>query len=310
MANLNELENQIRSANELGRMNLKKAGVKVSEAATTYEIMTAIAEISGGGVIYESIVYNDDNTITLTDKDGNEHTMECEYTDGKLTSVKYDEREIILTYDGDLLDYVGETKVNLINAPLSTKGSGDSSLDHTVKFMADGGPYEIIQVTDGCSVNAPSVNPESADSVFAYWQIDDEKVEFPFLPETDTVITALFVESYASTLYAHFNVDKTIYPYLIVFNSVGDRGTVEIMFAQSITYETNGVILKNWICTRQAVTDLTDIEALVNEITNKHSGKFTSLTPADSVAIGFSDTCYYYGNFDFTGTAKQFERIY
>ena len=86
----------------------------------------AILDIVGGGggdVIigadYTNIVYNEDDTITLTDKDGVEHTMECEYTDGKLTSVKYDGKAVKLTYDGDVLVKVGKTAVDMANVPLS-----------------------------------------------------------------------------------------------------------------------------------------------------------------------------------------------
>ena len=35
--------------------------------------------VSGGGVSYTSIVYNDDDTITLIDTDGITHTMVCTY---------------------------------------------------------------------------------------------------------------------------------------------------------------------------------------------------------------------------------------
>jgi N-acetylneuraminic acid mutarotase len=78
-----------------------------------------------GGAVYESIVYNEDNTITLTDKNGVVHTMECEYTDGKTTSVKYDGKAIELAYDGDVLVKVGGTVVDVNNAP----ASGGTSLN-------------------------------------------------------------------------------------------------------------------------------------------------------------------------------------
>lgn len=120
MATIKEVKEQIQNANALGRANLTEKGVEISENATTFDIMTAIAEISGSGggdVIigadYTNIVYNEDNTITLTDKDGVIHTMECEYTDGKLTSVKYDGKKVELTYDGDVLVKVGKTEIDL-----------------------------------------------------------------------------------------------------------------------------------------------------------------------------------------------------
>ncbi len=94
--------------------------------------------VSGGGTNYESIVYNEDNTITLTDKDGVIHTMECEYTDGKLTSVKYDGKAVELTYDGDVLIKVGKTAVNVnpkqefsleVTSTFESKRVGDENAD-------------------------------------------------------------------------------------------------------------------------------------------------------------------------------------
>lgn len=54
MATIQQLKTQIENANALGRTNLSEKGVKLPETATTYNIMTAIAEIvSGGGVVSE-----------------------------------------------------------------------------------------------------------------------------------------------------------------------------------------------------------------------------------------------------------------
>ena len=72
----------------------------------------------GGGVTYTSIVYNTDNTITLTDTDGVVHTMVCTYDGaGKLVSASYDNDGISLTYEGDVLVKVGGTAVDVGNAP-------------------------------------------------------------------------------------------------------------------------------------------------------------------------------------------------
>ena len=135
MATIKEVKEQIQNANALGRANLTEKGVAISADATTYEIMKAISEIvSGGGSQYTSIVYNKDNTITLTDKDGVIHTMECEYTDGKLTSVKYDSKAVELTYDCDVLVKVGKTAVDVSNVPkeLKTTVKADSSASNLV----------------------------------------------------------------------------------------------------------------------------------------------------------------------------------
>ena len=117
--NILDLKMQVEDVNALGRHNLTEKGVTVGENATTYDIMTAIAEITGGsgGIQYTNIVYNENNTITLTDKNGVVHTMICTYENDMLVSVTYDGKAIELVYDGDVLVSVGNTTVDIANAP-------------------------------------------------------------------------------------------------------------------------------------------------------------------------------------------------
>lgn len=120
MATIQQLKTQIENANALGITNLAEKGVELPETATTYEIMSKIAEVSGSGTEYTSIVYNTDNTITLTDKDGAIHTMSCTYEDGKLIGATYDGKAVDLTYNGDVLVNVGNTVVDVANAPATS----------------------------------------------------------------------------------------------------------------------------------------------------------------------------------------------
>lgn len=149
--------------------------------------------VSGDGGIgesteYKSITYNDDDTITLIGKDDSEHTMVCTYEGKKLVGVKYDGKAIRLGYKNDALNSVGTTAVDLSNA----KTSGVSSVDHTVKFLANGSLYEIVSVKDGNLVNAPSGIPTSEIGTFTKWLKDGVKAEFPFVPREDVNIIALF----------------------------------------------------------------------------------------------------------------------
>lgn len=139
----------------------------------------------GGGASYTDIVYNEDNTITLTDKDGTEHTMVCTYENSKLVGVTYDGRKIDLLYDGAWLDKVGRTDVNLEKIP---------TLDYTVTFVVEGKPYKIVDLTDGLLVDAPSVNPTSsiAGEHFRGWKDGDEFAELPCVPEKNIVFNAYF----------------------------------------------------------------------------------------------------------------------
>ena len=123
MATIQDIKTKLLNANALGRTNLAEQGVELSADATTYDIMQAIAEIvgsSGSGTEYTSIVYNTDNTITLTDKDGAIHTMSCTYEDGKLIGVTYDGKAVDLTYNGDVLVKLGNTVVDIANAPATS----------------------------------------------------------------------------------------------------------------------------------------------------------------------------------------------
>jgi hypothetical protein len=125
------------------------------------EMAEAIKAINtdGGGVTYTGIVYNEDNTITLTDKDGVEHTMECEYTDGKLTSVKYDGKTVELVYDGDLLVKVGKTAVDVANAPKEplTTIKADSSVVEVI--------LPVIVPTVTAEINNGTIEIDSSASL-------------------------------------------------------------------------------------------------------------------------------------------------
>ena len=145
-------------------------------------------QVSGGGASYTSITYKDNDTIELLDKDGTEHIMACVYEDDKLVSVTYDGKSIKLGYEDDVLKSVGKTAVDLTNA----KTNGGVSLDHTVTFLADGEPYEVVSVRNGNSVNAPATRPISNSGVFVGWMLNNETIDFPYLFESDVELVAKF----------------------------------------------------------------------------------------------------------------------
>ena len=163
MATIQDLKTQIENVNALGRTNLAEKGVEVSADATTYGIMQAIAEIVGssgsGGVSYTNIVYNTDNTITLTDKDGAIHTMSCTYEDGKLIGVTYDGKAVDLTYNGDALVKVGKTAVDVANAPKEplTTIKADSSVVGVI--------LPVIVPTVTAEINNGTVQADSSASL-------------------------------------------------------------------------------------------------------------------------------------------------
>lgn len=156
---MGKLTDAINTNNALGRQNLSDKGVVVAETATTYEIMSAIAEVSGGGVQYTNIEYNEDDTITLTDKDGITHTMVCTYDDaGKLVEVTYEDGKVVeMTYEGEDLTNVGNTVVKLSGYGYVPTREEITITDADTLFMTvsgtiNGNTYELYKVNDGLAI--------------------------------------------------------------------------------------------------------------------------------------------------------------
>lgn len=152
----------------------------IREKSGTTELMQPadmpqmIMELSGDAE-YTDITYNEDNTITLTDKNGTVHTMECEYSeDGKLMAVSYDGKPIELTYDGDLLVKIGETAVDMENAPATSGATfnvayGETPPEDTSKLWIKANEPENVSVgsdVDGVeSITTPNVLPEKSSNM-------------------------------------------------------------------------------------------------------------------------------------------------
>ena len=137
MALINEL-------NIIGNAIREKTGGK--ELIPLKEMASAILSIQGGGGVTESIeyadiVYNEDNTITLTETNGTIHTMACEYDGDKLISITYDGETIELTYDGDVLVAIGGMSVDMSNAPAT------SGTDTRLKELVEGTLTELVDDT-------------------------------------------------------------------------------------------------------------------------------------------------------------------
>ena len=99
--------------------NAYRVAVGSTEPIVVGELTAKVTEAMGSGVSvkYKSIIYNEDNTITLIDKDEVEHTISCVYKGNKLTTIAYDDKEIPLTYNGDTLISINNKEINLEYAP-------------------------------------------------------------------------------------------------------------------------------------------------------------------------------------------------
>lgn len=71
---------------------------------------------------YKNITYNDDNTMTLVDGDGIEHTISCVYDDGKITGITCDNKLITVAYDNDQLVSVNGVNIDIGNVPINSDG--------------------------------------------------------------------------------------------------------------------------------------------------------------------------------------------
>lgn len=97
------------------------------------------AQLGGEGesIQYTDVICNDDDTVTLIDTNGIEHTITCVYENNRLTSMTYDGKEVVTVYDFGKLVAVGETEVDVSNTPL----------DNTLETLID--KSGVLDSTDG-----------------------------------------------------------------------------------------------------------------------------------------------------------------
>ncbi len=100
------------------------------ESVAIGELVDKLAEAmnnadSGISIEYKSIIYNEDDTVTLIDNNNVEHIISCTYEDGKIVAITLDDEEIKLSYDGNKLIAVEDTEINLG----SILGDADNTLN-------------------------------------------------------------------------------------------------------------------------------------------------------------------------------------
>ncbi len=217
MVTLQELKAKIENANALGIANLGRKGVEVPESATTYEIMQSIAEIVSDGSEYTTIVFNGDNTITLTDTDGVIHTMVCEYdNNGKLSALTYDATEISLTYEGDSLIEIGGTEFHSINTNCLDEVYKYFGVDKTVyPYLTIGVKPDSNNQQNSIAVGFTKEKPVSTTVLYTALDLGGERLYGYIAPDSlpdavnfDTVFelivnSGLILEEYATGIAAN-----------------------------------------------------------------------------------------------------------
>lgn len=109
-----------------------------SEPVAVGEFTNKLTEVlSATGIIYKTITYNEDGSITLIDNNDIQHTINCVYNGSKLSCIKYDGRIINLKYDGDTLTHINNKQINFDFAPIFDTGSGESAVYKLITYNAD-----------------------------------------------------------------------------------------------------------------------------------------------------------------------------
>jgi hypothetical protein len=85
------------------------------------EILNLSMEYPEAG--YLTVTYDgDDHVLIFTDDEGQEHRMECEYEDGKITNIKYNGEELNLAYKENDLVMIEDVDIDISKAMVDNLG--------------------------------------------------------------------------------------------------------------------------------------------------------------------------------------------
>ncbi len=146
------------------------------------------------------------------------------------------------------------------NAKFESLGVG---LGYKVTFLVDGNVYQTIFVTEGNTVDAPTTEPTSESGVFGGWQdAEGNEITFPYTPQGDIELTAIFYTSYAPELYTHFGMSEETYPCVAV--AVQEDGKTRVVFSQNPLNNTTNVAYKHFTIERTSgVSGVTDSKTVI-----------------------------------------------
>ena len=134
---------------------LSAIGAAIREKNGTEELLTleqmvvAISEIKGGGegIVYTNISSNDDGSFSLTDVEGNKHTLIPTVNEnGTITAIDFDGETIELTYDDNgALIAIGDTVTDFSNVIVDEEAAGGEedflATRFVTNFMSMGGAF-------------------------------------------------------------------------------------------------------------------------------------------------------------------------
>jgi len=107
--------------------------------------------------------YKDDNTIELLDKNNIAHILSCTYEDNKLVAISYDSKTIKLGYEGDVLVSVGNTAIDIANAPKTPATNVQTNVQANSCVAQVVSPVVLDTVT--VKINSGTVQVDSSASL-------------------------------------------------------------------------------------------------------------------------------------------------
>ena len=207
------------------------------------------------------------------------------------------ENDYVVLNNGNVIEYVLTIKGYIIaykdgNTTIESEKDSNSNskkinaLDYTVTFTVDSEPYHITSVTAGQAINIPATNPIKDGEKFSCWQIGGKTVSFPYTPNEDVEMNALFLTG-TDRLYSHFGVDKNEYPDLFIY-SIG--GKVKFYFCDELYFyndDTSDLRTKKnyvsfwpatYVYTDSTMTDINDVlSAIEDSEEDLYYGSFTGV---------------------------------
>ena len=177
---------------------IEESGIVNADGSVKEKIEQLIEKAKTGGKDYADIIYNDDDTVTLVEKNGTEHTISCEFDNNRIISMTYDGTEVAVVYNGDELVSVGETEVDVANVTLdnsldvlidqsrvldSTEGTATEKVERLIdKAVFSKYYYEWSETTTTLSLKGwsgetiPLINPINATGLVYFLQ--DSQIEY------------------------------------------------------------------------------------------------------------------------------------
>ena len=152
---------------------------------------------------------------------------------GQVTSGLFQYDNYFISYDGNKAIISENTDLNNFDCNVSNNDT-INKLDHTVTFMVEDKPYEIVSVTSGNTVTAPSGIPMSDNGSFVWWQdVNGEKITFPYLPTADVNIYALFSKVRTELEISSANIELLAFKTGGVITKVNDGKMLAMLYKAS-----------------------------------------------------------------------------